>query len=347
MRALREADPLERRAAGPRLGFLGAGWIGRNRMEAVVREGLAEIAAVADPVLGSAAGAAALVPGARTCRGLEELLDLELDGIVIATPSALHAEQCLAALERGIAVFCQKPLGRTEAETRAVVDAARRADRLLGVDFCYRNVAGVDAMRRAIREGTLGRVFAVEAVFHNAYGPDKAWFYDPALSGGGCVMDLGIHLVDLAGWLLGGARPREVRSRLFASGERLGTRRDRVEDYAAVDAAYPDGTALRLACSWKLAAGQDAVIAMEVYGTAGAVALRNVGGSFYDFTVERFLGTARERLAAPPDAWGGRAVTAWARRLAENAGFDPAAERLVDVAATIDAIYRAEAGSST
>jgi predicted dehydrogenase len=45
-------------------------------------------------------------------------------------------------------------------------------------------------------------VFAVDLVFHNAYGPDKPWFYDPELSGGGCVMDLGVHLVDLALWSL-------------------------------------------------------------------------------------------------------------------------------------------------
>jgi predicted dehydrogenase len=53
-----------------------------------------------------------------------------------------------------------------------------------------------------MRSGELGRVFAVDLVFHNAYGPDKPWFYDPELAGGGCVMDLGVHLVDLALWSL-------------------------------------------------------------------------------------------------------------------------------------------------
>src|SRR5205823_9344721 len=115
-----------------------------------------------------------------------------LDGIVIATPSALHASQCLAALERGFAVFCQKPLGRNERETRAVVEAARRADRLLGVDFSYRTLGGAEAIRELIRSGSLGRIYAIDAVFHNAYGPDKAWFRDREQSGGGCVMDLGI-----------------------------------------------------------------------------------------------------------------------------------------------------------
>jgi predicted dehydrogenase len=58
--------------------------------------------------------------------------------VVIATPSALHAEQSIAALTSGAAVFCQKPLGRTADEVRQVVDAARTADRLLAVDLSYR-----------------------------------------------------------------------------------------------------------------------------------------------------------------------------------------------------------------
>ena len=60
----------------------------------------------------------------------------------------------------------------------------------------------LDASLQNTATDALGRTYAVDLVFHNAYGPDKAWFYDPALSGGGCVMDLGVHLVDLALWAL-------------------------------------------------------------------------------------------------------------------------------------------------
>jgi predicted dehydrogenase len=101
---------------------------------------------------------------------------------VIATPSALHAEQAIAALDRGLAVFCQKPLGRDASETRAVVEAARRADRLLGVDLSYRYTRAAAALRDEVRSGALGEVYAVDLVFHNAYGPDKPWFYDRRLA---------------------------------------------------------------------------------------------------------------------------------------------------------------------
>jgi len=96
---------------------------------------------------------------------------------------------------------------------------------------------------------------------------------------------------------------------------------------------------VRLACSWKLHAGQEAVISASFYGDQGGAALKNVGGSFYEFTAERYRGTATETLTAPPDAWGGRAAADWLRRLAAGPRFDPAAERLVEVAEALDRIY--------
>ena len=72
--------------------------------------------------------------------------------------------------------------------------AARQSNRLLAVDLSYRFTEAMRQVRNSVQSGALGRIFAVDLVFHNAYGPDKAWFRDPILSGGGCVMDLGVHL---------------------------------------------------------------------------------------------------------------------------------------------------------
>ncbi|HEX8570117.1 MAG TPA: Gfo/Idh/MocA family oxidoreductase [Caulobacteraceae bacterium] len=323
----------------PRVGFLGTGWIGRHRMQAIVETGAVEPAAIADPSPECAAEAQKLAPDARVVGGLDELLDLGLDGLVIATPSALHAEQSITALERGVAVFCQKPLGRNAAEAKAVVDAARAADRLLAVDLSYRFTEGMRRVSEVVRSGELGRVYAADLVFHNAYGPDKAWFYDPQLSGGGCVMDLGVHLVDLALWVLDFPKVERTSAALFSGGEPLAGRTDRVEDFASAGLLLSNGTLMRLACSWGLQAGQEAVISAAFYGTEGGVALKNVGGSFYDFTAERYRGTSTETLTSPPDAWGGRAAADWATRLSAGERFDPAAERLADVSEALDRIY--------
>jgi predicted dehydrogenase len=323
----------------PRLGFVGVGWIGRHRMDAVIGADCAEVVAVADASRDVALQALAGAPGAIAAASLEELLALELDGLVIATPSALHAAQAESALRAGLAVFCQKPLARTADEAARVVGAAREADRLLAIDLSYRHTAAVRSVRALARSGAIGDVYSIDLVFHNAYGPDKPWFRDPALSGGGCVIDLGTHLVDLALWMLDFPAVTAVASRLYAQGRLLPPRPAEVEDHAIAQIDLAGGTAVRLACSWNLSAGCDAVIEATFHGTRGSVSIRNVDGSFYDFVAERFDGTQRRLLAQPPDDWGGRAIVAWTARLAADRRHDPAVERAVDVAAVVDAIY--------
>jgi predicted dehydrogenase len=323
----------------PRLGFLGVGWIGRSRLDAIAGSGLAEVVGICDPNPALAGEAAALAPRAALVPSLDDLLALRLDGLVIATPSALHARQCLDALRKDVAVFCQKPLGRTAAETREIVERARRGGRLLGVDLSYRHVEAARRVADLARSGALGRIYAADLYFHNAYGPDKAWFYDRALSGGGCVIDLGTHLVDLALWCLGFPRLTGVGSRLFEKGRPLDGRG--VEDYAETRLDLENGAVARVSCSWKLPAGRDALIGAAFYGSEGGAGFHNVNGSFYDFTAERFLGTERRTLAGPPDAWGGRAAVDWTRRLAAGEGYDPACEEFTRVAEAIDAIYGA------
>jgi predicted dehydrogenase len=130
-----------------------------------------------------------------------------------------------------------------------------------------------------------------------------------------------------------------VTSTLMAKGAPLALGANAVEDYAVATLTLDTGAVVRLACSWRLHAGEPAVIGAAFQGVEGGAALRNVGGSFYDFAADRLDGTTRRNLATPPDAWGGRAAADWASRLAAGARFDPHAERLVDVARVLDRIY--------
>lgn len=326
--------------SAPRLGFLGVGWIGRMRMKALAESGRAVVAAIADPSEEMRARALEIAPRARALSSMSELLEEELDGVVIATPSSQHAAQSIAFLERGVPVFSQKPLGRDLAESRRVVELAAERDLLLGVDLSYRHTRAMSALRELVRSGELGHVYALDVVFHNAYGPDKPWFYQRGQSGGGCVIDLGIHLVDAALWMLDFPKASAVRSRLFARGRPL-EGEDAVEDYALAQVDLGGDRCLSIACSWNLPAGRDAVIEARVYGTGGGAAFRNVSGSFFDFVCERYRGTSTELLVHPPDDWGGRTLVAWAEQLRESRRFDPEARRILDVAAVLDAIYGA------
>ena len=320
-----------------RLGFLGTGWIGRNRMEAILATGAATAAAICDPSTEMAEQAQASAPGAQLVDSLDAMLTLDLDGVVIATPSGLHAEQCIKTLEAGAAVFCQKPLGRNAGEVEAVLAAARRADRLLGVDLSYRHTAAMQTVRQRVQAGELGPLFAADLTFHNAYGPGAGWFWDPLLSGGGCLIDLGVHLVDLALWMLDFPEVATAEAQLLRDGRRANP--DEVEDYAVGTLKLADDRVVRIACSWNLNAGQDAVIEASFYGTNGGARMRNVGGSFFDFAAEQFRGRERSAIASPPDDWGGRAASEWVGKLAAGERFGGSTTGLLHTAQALDRLY--------
>jgi len=322
----------------PRIGFLGTGWIGRARLESLHGSGLAEVVALADSNAAALEQAAAIAPAAQRLTSFEALLDFPLDAVVISTPSALHPAQAMRALDRGLAVFCQKPLACDAAQALAVVQRAQAVDRLLRVDLCYRHTAALQRTRELVRSGEIGQVFAAELVFHNAYGPDKSWARDPQLAGGGCLIDLGVHLLDAALFVLGPHAVLEARSQLHAHGAALSLPPTQVEDFATGYVSLEGGKSLSVACSWQSSFGDHARIRAAFYGTQGGASFENVGGSFYDFVCLRHHGARSERLIEGADDWSGRAILSWARELHESAGFRACSD-LIEVAQMLDGLY--------
>lgn len=329
-------------AAPPRVAFVGLGWIGRKRLDAAAAESdLIEVSALVDSDVGRLQATATEYPEAAPCSTVEEIFDEDIDAVVIATPNGLHAKQAIACLERGLPVFCQKPLATTLADVQRVIAAARNADRLLGIDFCYRHIGGMPELRRRVMSCAIGEIVAVDLCFHNAYGPDKSWCHDRRLAGGGCLLDLGVHLLDLSLWVQGMPPTERVRSRLFAQGEPVQGDSGPLEDLAYAEFIQANGAVVRLACSWHAQIGQPAQICMSLSGTRGGACWSNVAGSFYDFDTQMFVGTNRELLGASRDDWGSRALCAWLAQLRESNRFDAEAEHIVRSAALIDEVYAA------
>jgi len=322
----------------PRLGFIGAGWIGLSRLKSVLASGTAEISAIYDAEPAARQRVLAESPTTQECASLEQLLASPLDGVVIATPSALHAEQCRAALDRGLAVFCQKPLARSLAETEAVVSAAERADRLLRVDLCYRQTRALGRVRELARSGEIGDIYAAELVFHNAYGPDKSWARDLSLAGGGCLIDLGTHLLDAAFWITGDAKIERCAANLYSGTRLLELGESTVEDFAQCQLRTTRGMSLSLTCSWGSSFGRDAQIRLSLFGSKGGASFENVDGSFYEFRALRFHSTSRSSLQEPPDDWGGRAILQWVAELGESPRYRPDND-LIDLARALDSLY--------
>src|SRR5690625_6865944 len=180
------------------LGFVGLGWIGRKRMEQLLTHPHITCSAIVEPEPEQAKKARHLAQGCRMLPDLDELLrDPSIDGVIIATPSALHARQTIQALEAGKAVFCQKPLGRNQQEVREVITASSKADQLVSIDLSYKFTRAFTSIYEILQSESTGKIFAVDLVFHNYYVPDNDWFFDLTLSDDGYVILPVFVLLDL------------------------------------------------------------------------------------------------------------------------------------------------------
>ena len=325
-----------------KLGFAGMGWIGKSRMNAILDHNPHCEFTIADPDENVINELKQELSEVQCHQSLDKLIKSNADGIVIASPSALHAPQSIQALQSGKSVFCQKPLGRNAEETLQVVQAAESSNKLLQVDFSYRYTKAMEAVKEVIQSGDLGHIYGVNLTFHNAYGPDKDWYKNPEFSGGGCLMDLGIHLIDLLFWLFDDTELSRHQSQYFHQGNSKFDTNTQVEDYAIAQCRMNDSTSVQLSCSWFLPAGKDAIIEATFYGENGGVSFSNINGSFYDFEAKRFFGTHSEVLISPPDKWEGRAAVKWAEQLSGGSGFDQKAYDFVKVAQELENFYQAK-----
>ncbi|HEX8720249.1 MAG TPA: Gfo/Idh/MocA family oxidoreductase [Pyrinomonadaceae bacterium] len=196
-----------------RVGIVGAGRI-VERVHLPTVGGRPDTSAVGiyDPEAARARELAGRFGVEHVCGELDELLRLDLDAVIVASPNATHAQTCVAALRSGAHVLCEKPLATSAAEAEAMVRAAEESGRELMAAFANRFRPEVAALRTAMREMGLGGVEGVRCGWLRRNGVPGAgtWFTRRALSGGGVLIDLGSHLLDLAVWLSG--RPRLLRA---------------------------------------------------------------------------------------------------------------------------------------
>lgn len=188
-----------------RFGVVGAGVIGQLRARSIRENPETELAGVADPVLENAQRAVS-VSGGKACSSTEDLLALpRLDAIIVSSPVQYHEQAVLQALEAGVHVLCEKPLSNTVESCRRMVEAGRKAGKQLATGFNHRYYPSMKFVKQTVDEGQIGeldhvRVFGGHDGLHN-FRAD--WQYRSPESGGGAMMDVGIHMTDLARYVLG------------------------------------------------------------------------------------------------------------------------------------------------
>ncbi|HLY27054.1 MAG TPA: Gfo/Idh/MocA family oxidoreductase, partial [Aggregatilineales bacterium] len=131
------------------------------------------------------------------------LSEAKLDVVSICLPNALHAEVTLTALNAGAHVLCEKPLAPTVEQAEQMLAAATRHNRKLMVGYNYRYRADVQWVHRLVESGQLGEVYHIYASWRRETGiPGGGWFGNKKLAGGGALIDLGVHVLDLALYML-------------------------------------------------------------------------------------------------------------------------------------------------
>ena len=188
-----------------RFAVVGAGTIGQLRADTIRRNPATELAGVLDVSRPSAERAVSGTQG-RVCSTLEELLDLpQLEAVIVSSPLQFHEAAVVAALMAGKHVLCEKPLGNTVESCQRMLDTARSSGKQLATGFNHRYYPAMKFLKRAIDDGLIGtldhvRVFGGHDGLHN-FRAD--WQYKAPDSGGGAMMDVGIHMTDLARFILG------------------------------------------------------------------------------------------------------------------------------------------------
>ena len=197
----------------------------------------------------------------------------DVDTVVVSTSNEMLAEASIAALRSGKNVLCEKPMGRTSGEALAIVDAARTSGRVLKVGFNHRFHPAIAAAHALVRDGVIGEPFAIRSLYGHGgrAGLEREWRADAGRSGGGELLDQGVHIVDLARWFMG--EIVEVQGFVKAYYWNI----DPVEDNAFAMLRTSSGGIVSLHTSWTQWLN---TFRFEILGRDGFLRIDGLGGSY-------------------------------------------------------------------
>lgn len=297
-----------------RVGIIGMGWAGETHLKAYQSIPNVDVVALADPRQERLQALKETYNIDDVYVDYEKLLSRDdIDSISIATPNQFHAPVGVAALSSGKHVLCEKPLARTSAEAEAMVQAAIANGRVLKTAFTHRERNDVQVLKATIDRGELGRVYHAKASWMRRQGiPGMGgWFTNRELAGGGPLIDLGVHVLDMAMYLLGDPEVEAVSAATYAElgpRGRGGRKRDvrtmdvgpyEVEDLATAFIRLAGGVTLLLEASWAVYGIADDDFGVTLYGSEGG-ASTHVKNYTWDDTLRIYKDVDNEPVVLAP-----------------------------------------------
>ena len=285
-----------------RVGVMGLGWPGREHLKAYVQIPDVEVVALAD------ADETLLKTQADQYDVSERYVDYramvekaELDAVSVCLPNFLHHEASMVALRAGLHTLCEKPPALTAAQAREMADTAAAGKVKLMYAFCVRFGTAAQFLKSAVENGDMGDIYYGHAIYLRQRGIPMGkggWFVDKKRAGGGALIDIGVHVLDCAWWLMGCPKPVSVSGNVYSKFKATVPANIHfdVDDAAFALIKFENGATIVLETSWalNLPNGHDVLIA----GTKG-------GGRISPLTIfTETQGAPCEMVPQPPEKNG-------------------------------------------
>jgi predicted dehydrogenase len=213
----------------------------------------------------------------------------QLDAVMICTPNGTHIPIAMKAADKGFHVFMEKPIGTDLKEVEKYLRFSKEKNVLTMVGMPHRFRRDAQILKAYASKGTFGNVYYVKAKLFRRRGTPKGWFTNKALAGGGALMDIGVHVLDLAWWLIGKPEARSITGKTItglgnyetnyvssweSSNKQLNSARVfDVDDFATAWIRFRNGAVLSLETAWAVNGEQDEGIEIEIFGDKGGAAL--------------------------------------------------------------------------
>ena len=257
--------------------IVGLGWPGIQHLKGYIADPRSEVIAVCDLDQGHAQEVATeyKIPRVYT-NHLEMLENSDIDAVSVCLPNFLHAPISIDALSAGKHVLCEKPPARSAQEAKAMADAAAENDKTLMYALVQRFDGSTQTLKQLVREGELGEIYFGKAGYVRRRGVPvgrEGWFVDKERSGGGALIDIGVHALDCVWWLMNSPRPVEVMGASYSHFEHLvpdDVKYD-VDDATFAQIRFENGATIILETTWALNLPGDNYI--KISGTKAGASL--------------------------------------------------------------------------
>ena len=285
---------------------------------------------------------------------LKKMINKESPDIVsIAVPNCFHKNLAIEAMRSGCHVLCEKPMAMNAKEAEEMIEVSEKTGKRLMINFSFRFTEQSFALKKQVESGILGDIYFGRTVWHRRRGMPGfgGWFGKKEMSGGGPIIDLGIHRLDLALWLMNYPEPKYVMASTYNYLAKEAAKREKkeftVEDIGVAMIKFENGATLELEASWAANIKDCEEMSTRLLGTKGGLVQKNIDEG-YVFDAEIFIekaGCLFDVKLHPPVPASHSSYYHFVDSIANNVPHTATAEEGLIVMRILDAIYKsAESG---